>query len=78
MSSTKSAADQAAARLRLALELFSTGEAMMRQNLIRQYPNADEQEIEIRLLEWLGERPGAEYGDSAGRPVPFPNPHNPQ
>jgi hypothetical protein len=66
--------DSPAGRLRLALDLFATGEAMMRQNLKRRFPQADEAEIEARLSAWLSERPGAEAGDSAGRPVPWPRP----
>jgi hypothetical protein len=66
--------DSPGGRLRLALDLFATGEAMMRQNLKRRFPQADEAEIEARLSAWLSERPGAEAGDSAGRPVPWPRP----
>jgi len=47
---------------------------MMRQNLRRRYPDASEQEIKARLAQWLRERPGAEYGDCEGRPVPWPRP----
>ena len=55
-----------AARLRIALELHDAGVAMMRQNLRRRHPDADEDEIERRLIEWLHTRPGAEFGDAAG------------
>ena len=51
------------------LDLFNTGVELMRQNLRRQYPQATEDVIDRRLSEWLLERPGAEFGDSAGRPV---------
>ena len=40
---------------------------MMRQNLRRQTPGADEREIESRLSAWLRARPGAEHGDCPGR-----------
>lgn len=60
-------ADQAAARLRLSLDLFETGVALMRQNLRRRAPDASEAEIERRLGAWLQERPGAERGDAEGR-----------
>ncbi len=56
-----------AERLRIALDLHDTGVEMMRQNLRRRYPDADEQEIERLLLAWLHERPGAEHGDAIGR-----------
>jgi len=64
-------ADQrtAAERFLLALDLHEAGVALMRQNLRRQYLEADEIEIDARLNQWLRERPGAEFGDSAGRPV---------
>jgi hypothetical protein len=60
------------ARLRLAFDLFAAGEALMRQNLRRFYPDASDQEIEARLAAWLQERPGAEHGDTDGRLVPWP------
>jgi hypothetical protein len=62
----------AAERLRLALEMFGTGEAMMRQTLRRQHPDATDAEIEARLIAWLQERPGAEAGDAVGTPVAWP------
>ena len=64
----------AARRFRTALELFEAGVAMMRQNLSRQFPEADEKEIAARLAKWLQERPGAEFGDCDGRPVAWPRP----
>jgi Rv0078B-related antitoxin len=64
----------AAERLRLALELFEAGESMMRERLRRDDPHADEAEIEARLVAWLHQRPGAENGDAAGRPVSWPRP----
>lgn len=54
---------------RTTLELFESGLDLMRQNLRRSYPTADDQEIERRLHEWLVNRPGAESGDCSGRPV---------
>jgi hypothetical protein len=62
----------AAERLRLALEMCAVGEAMMRQRLRREHPDADEVEIERRLTEWFLERPGAEGGDAVGRPASWP------
>lgn len=62
----------AAERLRTALELFETGEAMMRQTLRRGHPNAGEAEIERLLVSWLHDRPGAPNGDAAGRPGRWP------
>ena len=56
-------------RLRIALDMYEFGEAMMRQNLRRDYPQADDDEIDRRLRQWLHERPGAASGDGEGRPV---------
>jgi hypothetical protein len=68
-------ADLAAAeRFHLALDLFASGEAIMRQNLRRRHPDESDAEIESRLVVWLQERPGAELGDSAGQPVAWPRP----
>jgi len=54
---------------RLTLDLFETGVRLMRQNLRRADPRADEREIDRQLRTWLRERPGAEHGDSPGRMV---------
>ena len=60
------------ARLRTAAELHDVGVAMKRLNLRRAHPDADEAEITAMLTAWLHERPGAEFGDGVGRPVPWP------
>ncbi len=67
-------ASLAAERFRLALELFEAGEALKRQQLRREHPEAGEAEIETLLIAWLRERPGAPHGDADGRPVPWPRP----
>jgi len=54
---------------RTALDLFAAGLEMMRQTLRRQHPQAEEEEIERWLADWLRERPGAEGGDCPGRVV---------
>jgi hypothetical protein len=54
---------------RATLDLFQTGVDLMRQSLRRRHPEAAEQELDRLLREWLLERPGAEAGDSAGRPL---------
>jgi hypothetical protein len=66
------AREKAAARLRMALDLFETGVEMMRQNLRRDHPGLADHEIEARLGSWLRERPGAEFGDAVGRPATWP------
>ena len=54
---------------RMTLDLFQTGVEVMRQNLRRRHPEAQDDEIERLLGEWLHERPGAESGDCQGRAV---------
>ena len=49
--------------------LFNTGLDLMRQNLRRDHPEANEDDIDRRLRQWLHERPGAESGDCPGRHV---------
>ncbi|WP_437940278.1 hypothetical protein [Sorangium sp. So ce341] len=61
-----------AENLRLAFELHDAGVALMRQNLRRRLPEASEEDIDERLADWLRERPGAEFGDAEGQPVPWP------
>ena len=54
---------------RLTLDLIDMGIRLMRQNLRRAAPEADEAEIGRRLRVWIRERPGAEHGDCPGRPI---------
>jgi len=61
-----------AGRFRMALDLYATGEAVMRHRIRRQHPELGEAEVEARLLEWLKARPGAEHGDAVGRPSAWP------
>ena len=61
-----------AQRMRLAGDLFEAGVQLMRQNLRRRNPGAAEAEIEALLSAWMATRPGAEAGDSAGRPRRVP------
>src|SRR4051794_33786628 len=51
---------------RMTLDLFQTGLDVMRQNLRRRHPEAQDEQIERLLGEWLQERPGAEFGDCPG------------
>jgi hypothetical protein len=63
-------AEQAAARLRLALDLYQAGEELMRQKLRREHPEATGDAIERLLDEWLATRPGAERHREAGNVAP--------
>jgi Rv0078B-related antitoxin len=58
-----------AKRMQMAFELYETAQRIMRQNLRRRFPELDNAEIEKRLIAWRHQRPGAEHGDGAGRPV---------
>ena len=55
-------------RMKMAFDLYETAEAIMRQNLRRRFPDAQETEIERQLVDWLHRRPGAEHGDGPSRP----------
>ncbi len=55
--------------LRQALDMFTTGVEIMRQNLERATPDASPDDVERRLTAWLRTRQGAEAGDAAGRAV---------
>jgi hypothetical protein len=59
----------AAVTLQAALDLFETGLQLMRQNLRRRHPDADDDVIDRLVDEWLLERPGAESGDCPGRNI---------
>jgi len=72
MKTVDNASEVAAARLRMAFELFETGLYIMRQKLRREHPEWTEAQVEARLVEWLRERPGAEHGDAEGRPGRWP------
>ncbi len=45
------------AKLTLSVELFSTGVALKRENLKRTFPEASEEDIEKKIVEWLQDRP---------------------
>jgi hypothetical protein len=58
------------ARLHAALAMYDEGVALMRQNLRRRMPDADEAAIDRALSKWLDDRPG----DAPGRVIPWPRP----
>lgn len=61
--------EKEAKNLRLALELYAAGEELKRQSLKREHPDSTADEIEVMLVDWLRDRPGAPDGDSPGRRV---------
>jgi hypothetical protein len=56
-------------RLGWMLALCDFGIELQRQNIRREFPDADEEDVARRLRAWLRDRPGAEFGDGEGRPV---------
>lgn len=62
------------ARFRHAMDLYELAEAMVRQRLRRQEPDADEAQVEAGVRAWRLRRPGAEDGDSPGRLVTWQRP----
>ncbi len=66
-------AEAAARRFRLALDLFATGEGLMRQRLCRLHPEWTDSRVDAEIGDWLRDRPGARYGDAVGRPVDLAN-----
>jgi hypothetical protein len=56
-------------KLRIALELFENGVAMMRETLRREHPTESVAQIEERLRQWIRHRPGTEEGDCVGRKI---------
>jgi hypothetical protein len=72
MDETDASRERLARKLKTTFDLQRFGIAMMRQNLIRRHPGASEDEINVRLREWLHHRPGAEHGDAVGRPGSWP------
>lgn len=61
-----------AERFQMAMSLYELAEDMLRHKLRRKHPEASAEEIDLRVLEWRLHRPGAEYGDGPGQPVPWP------
>ena len=72
MAKTSQDASAVAERMRLAFDMYATGEALMRQRIRREHPDLSPAEVEARLVAWLQTRPGAEHGDAEGRPGTWP------
>ena len=49
--------EQAQASLLLSLEMFETGVDIMRARICRENPELSEEDVERRVVEWLGNRP---------------------
>jgi len=61
------ASEEAAQKLRIALDLHAAGVSLMRARLHRLHPEADAAEIQELLNTWIQTRPGARWGDAVGR-----------
>ena len=72
MAVSRDEADGVSERFRVALDLFVTGEAIIRQRIRRQNPELDEAGVTARVRAWLQTRHGAQHGDGIGRPVSWP------
>ena len=59
--------DAAARKLRLALDMYETGEQMQRMRLKRLRPTATDAEIEAAVQAWRILWPGSPVGDAAGQ-----------
>jgi Xaa-Pro aminopeptidase len=55
-------------RVEVALELFDLSVDLMRTRLRREQPGRSAEDIDAEVRSWLRKRPGAESGDSWGRP----------
>ena len=58
--------EDAAARLKTALDLFEVGQDLMRARFRRENPEWDEQRLTDEIRTWLRHRPGALDGDYPG------------
>jgi hypothetical protein len=58
--------------LEIAFELTALGARIRAERHRREHPGASDAEMEAVVGAWLQARPGAPFGDSEGRPVPFP------
>lgn len=67
-----SAPETPAERLRVAFELHDLAVKMLRQRYRREHAGATEAEVEAAVAEWHSRRPGAEFGDAEGLPIPWP------
>jgi hypothetical protein len=59
----------ASERFQATLDLFEMGLGLMRQNLRRGHPDSTDVDVDLRLRDWLQQRPGAHWGDCVGRPL---------
>ena len=64
--------DPEAEGIRMAIELYGAAESLLRERLRDEHPEETEEQIELRIREWLHRRPGAEAGDAKGRPGSWP------
>jgi len=68
-STSRLARKLARARMNMALALTDFGEEALRRRLARNHPGISESEIAAQAAQWYRQRPGAELGDSVGKPI---------
>ena len=72
MDDTLSADDALVRNIRAAFSLQRFGLDMMRQGLVRRFPDESVAEIDARVATQLLRRPDAEFGDGVGVPGHWP------
>lgn len=72
MDDTVEAQDTLVRNIRAAFSLQRFGLDMMRQSLIRRFPDETDSEIDLRLASQLLHRSEAEFGDGVGVPGSWP------
>lgn len=60
--------DDSQQKIRAALDLFERGKRIKEQQLRDEFKDASAREIQIRLADWVRNKPGAVYGDADGQP----------
>jgi hypothetical protein len=67
-------ADEPGARLRFALDLFEAACDLYKRRIRREHPSISGEEMDALVAAWIRDRPGAPYGDAAGRRRTFATP----
>ena len=65
---TRDTEDSSRQKVRTALDLLKRGTRIKTEEIRRNNPNASEREIQMRLANWIRNKPGATYGDGDGQP----------
>ena len=63
-------AEPAKSGMQIACEMADMAARMVEARYRREHPEASDDEVRAHIRAWWSDRPGAPYGDAAGRPVP--------